>query len=232
MTAPRSSRGRRGQPRTKQPSGPVEHPRLTDEPRTPYAGRLAAGATYDTVDLTGSDQSGVYAPDVGMLACLISGGRWDDAVLAGSRFADCLLHEVAATSLDVSHGRMRDVLLRSCRLGAIDGRAASWTRVGVLGGRWDYVTLRGAELTEVRLEGVRIGELDLAGASVRRMTVLGADIERLDLHEARLTDVDLTNATLSRIDGITGLAGATISLAACLDLATTFAEQLGVRVQQ
>lgn len=230
--AARGRGGRRGPGSSGAPAGPVPLPRLTHGQLTPYAGRLAAGETYDALRLDGNDQSGVRAPDIGLLECVLSGGRWDGAVLTGARLAECLLQDVAATSLDVTHAQFRDVLMRSCRWGVLDARAAAWTRVGVVGGRWDYVNLRGAELAEVRLESVRIGDLDLAGATVRRLTLVDTTIERLDLHEARLTDVDLTGATLTRLAGIGGLAGATISPAQCLDLAGSFAAQLGVRVAQ
>ncbi|QQS01809.1 MAG: pentapeptide repeat-containing protein [Austwickia sp.] len=208
----------------------MQLPEPTEGPRTPYDGRLAAGETYDAVELRGIDQPGAVAPDAVLLECLVSGGHWDDAVLTGARLADCLFQNVAATALMVAHAQFRDVLLRSCRWGVLDARSASWTRVGVVDGRWDYVNLRGAELEEVRFEGVHLGDLDLGGATVRRLTLVDVTVERLDLHEARLSDVDLTGATLRRLDGLTGLAGATISPEQCLDLAGSFAAQLGVRV--
>lgn len=211
-------------------AGPVPLPDVAVGPLTPYGGRLAAGERYDGLDLRDLDQSGIRAPDCRLLECVVTGGRWDDAGLAGSHLADCRLHGVGATSLDLSDGQWRDVLVTDCRWGAVEARGASWTRVGVQGGRWDYVNLRGADLREVRLEGVHLGELDLGGATVHRLTAVDAVIDRLGLHEARLSEVDLTGARLTRLDGITGLAGGTISRHQCLDLAETFAAQLGVRV--
>lgn len=224
MTPPR----RRGSRGTGQ--GAVELPAVAPTGLTPYQGRLAAGETYDALELRDVDQGGVAAPDCVFLERALFGGRWDDARLAGSRLTECLWEGAAATAVDVSHGHWQDVVLRGCRWGVFDARSASWTRVGVLGGRWDYVNLRGAQLREVRIEGALIGDLDLAGATIRRVTVAGGRIDRLGLHEARLADVDLSATTLTRVDGLAGLAGAMLSGDQCRDLAEEFAVELGVRV--
>ena len=104
------------------------------------------------------------------------------------------------------------------------------TRVTVRGGKIDYLNLREAHLTDVRFEGCVIGDLDLIGAHATRLVIAGCRIARLDLTRAVLTDVDLRTADLSRLDGLAGLAGATISQEQLLDLAPALAAHLRIVV--
>ena len=55
-------------------------------------------------------------------------------------------------------------------------------------------------------------------------------IGRLDVTRARITSADLRGAELRRVDGLPGLAGATISEEQLLELAPALAAQLGIVV--
>lgn len=164
------------------------------------------------------------------MECAITGGRWDEADLRGLRLADCVLSGVGATSIGVTGATWRDVIVRDCRWGAVEAPVATWTRVGITGGRIDYLNLRGAAVEESLFEDTHIGELDLSGASAHRLTVANSRIERLVLHEARLSDVDLTGADVVAIDAPSGLRGARITSGQAYDLAHFFAAELGITV--
>ena len=76
-----------------------------------------------------------------------------------------------------------------------------------------------------------IETLDLQGARVERMAIVGGRVTELLLAQSTLVDVDLRGASLEAVVPATALAGATISLAQALDLATGLAAGLGIDVR-
>ncbi|NTW40018.1 MAG: hypothetical protein HGA44_09025 [Cellulomonadaceae bacterium] len=68
------------------------------------------------------------------------------------------------------------------------------------------------------------------GDRCARSTYSSARIGRLNLTHAQLTDVDLRGADLSGLDGVAGLAGATISESQLVDLAGALAVQRRIAV--
>lgn len=197
----------------------------------PYRGALEREGYYDDLELDGLDLTGQDAREARFLDCALHGCVLDDVRLAGAHLVDTSLVEVRAATLDVPRAEWRDVSVTDCRLGAVRAFAGELLRVTITGGKIDYLNLRDATIRELRLVGVTIGDLDLAGARARDVVVQDCRVRRLDLTNARLTDVDLRGADLSEIDGLVGLAGATISEEQLVSLAPALAAQLGVLVR-
>lgn len=197
----------------------------------PFTGALERegdydGLEFDGLDLTGQDARGARFLDCAVHHCVLDGVRLGGAHVVDSSFAD-----VRADVLDAPDAQWRDVTLTDCRLGGVRAYSGELLRVTVTGGKIDYLNLRGARVRELRLVGATIDDLDLAGATVRGLTVSESRVRRLDVTGAKLTDVDLREADMSEIDGLPGLAGATISEEQLMALAPTLAAQLGILVR-
>ena len=183
------------------------------------------GLAFNDLDLAGQDGGYARFIDCTLHRCLLDGVSLDHAQLL-----DTSLVEVRAETLDLADVTWRDVALSECRLGAVQAYGGALTRVTIRGGKIDYLNLREARLTDVILDGCVLGDLDLIGARVTRLQILGCRIGRLDLTRAELTEVDLRGADLSRLDGVAGLAGATISTDQLLELAAALATHLRITV--
>ena len=168
--------------------------------------------------------------------CLYAGSLVPKELLAecppGARLVDTSWSRVRADELSLARTTWWDGTLTDCRLGAVQAYGSSWTRVTVHGGKVDYLNLRESELVDVVLDGCVVDELALGGATVRRLVLRGSTVRRLDVTAARLVDVDLRGLSgLQHIEGVAGLAGATITGDLLLELAPALAEQLGIQVE-
>ncbi len=197
----------------------------------PYRGALEREGYYDGLELDGLDLTGQDARDARFLECALHGCVLDDVKLGGAHLVDTSLVEVRASTLDAPRAEWRDVALTDCRLGAVRAFGGELLRVTITGGKIDYLNLRDASVRELRLVGVTIGDLDLAGVRARDVVVHDCRIRRLDVTGATLGDVDLRGADLAEIDGLVGLAGATISEEQLVALAPALATQLGIVVR-
>ncbi|WP_136518121.1 pentapeptide repeat-containing protein [Cellulomonas telluris] len=183
--------------------------------------------TFEGLDLSGRDASGAR-----FLECELTGCRADGLRLDHARLLDTTWTAVQAGDVRAPGSAWRDVTLTDVRLGALGTSAAEVVRLRVVGGKVDYLDLRGATVDGLHLERVTLGDLDLSGATVRKLVVVDCDVRRLDTSDARLRDVDLRGARLTGgVDGVGGLAGATISGDQLLDLAPLLAAHLGLRVR-
>ncbi len=180
---------------------------------------------FDDLDLSGQDGAHARFIDCVLRRCGLDGTGLDHAQLL-----DTSLREIHAGTLDLADATWRDVDVADCRLGAVQAYGGRLTRVTVRGGKIDYLNLREAHLTDVRFAGCVIGDLDLIGVHATRLVLEDSRIGRLDLTHAVLTDVDLRTADLSRLDGLAGLAGATISQEQLLELAPALAAHLRIIV--
>ncbi|MBO1753146.1 pentapeptide repeat-containing protein [Actinotalea sp. BY-33] len=198
--------------------------------REPFTGPLEPGADVDLasledLDLTGQDATGATLVDCALVRCRLDGVRMSHA-----RLVDTVLEQVTAGELHTPDAAWQGVELLDCRLGAVQAYGSTWTRVTLRGGKTDYLNLRGARITDLRIDGVVLGDLDLGDATVKRLTITGSRIGRLALHRSTLTEVDLRGADLSGIEGVDGLAGATISEQQLLELAPAMADHLRIAV--
>lgn len=184
------------------------------------------GLELDDRDLTGHDAREARFVDCAFHHCVLDGVR-----MARAHLVDVSFVGVRADTLDLADAEWRDVALTDCRLGAVRAFGGDLVRVTVTGGKIDYLNLRDATVRELRIVGATIDDLDLAGTTARDVVVEASRVRRLDVARARLTHVDLRGADLARVDGLDGLAGATISEEQLAALAPLLAAHLGVVVR-
>lgn len=196
------------------------------------ADRLEAHGDYDAVHFTALGAAGQRADGAALLGCRLDHARLDGASLRRARIADCLLDELAATSIDAADSDWRDTLVTVRRVGALLATGAAWTSVRVRGGRLDLVDLSGAKLNGVAFEGCALGELDLGTVEARGLVLEGCQIDLLDVTGARLTGADLTGAEIGAVKGVAGLRGASITPAQLVALAPQLAAHLGLKVRE
>lgn len=184
------------------------------------------GLTIAEVPAGARDATGARLLDCTFEATVLDGARFEHA-----RLVDTAWHAVRADSLHASSATWQDGTWDGVRLGAVQSPGARWTRVRVVGGKIDYLNLRDATLDDVVLDGVVVDELDLARVRARRLVLHDCRVRRLDVTGATLADADLRGIRdLERLDGVAGLAGATISAEQLVELAGALAEHVGLRV--
>jgi uncharacterized protein YjbI with pentapeptide repeats len=197
---------------------------------TTWTGPLEPEGDHELLELTDVDlgaQDGRQSrlDECSFLRAGLDGVRLDAAHLIDSRFEACHAGELFLVGASLTR-----VTFEGCRLGAVQAYDAELAHVTVRGGKLDYLNLRGARLREVLLEDCVLGDLDLGSAEVRRLTVRRCRIGRLDVTRASLTDTDLRGAELRAVDGLAGLAGATISEEQLVELAPALAAHVGLTV--
>lgn len=196
-----------------------------------FTGALEREGDYERLELDGLDLTGQDARQARFVDCAVHHCTLDAVRLGGAHLVESSFVEVRADVLDVPDAEWRDVTLTDCRLGAVRAFGGDLVRVTVVGGKIDYLNLRDATIRELRIVGATVDDLDLAGATARDVVVQDSRVRRLDLTGARLTATDLRGADLSHIDGLAGLAGATISEDQLVALAPLLAAHLGVVVR-
>ena len=193
--------------------------------------QLESGGDYDRLTLDGERLEGQDASEARFLDCTFVDCVLDDADLGHARLVDTQWRGVRAATLGMASATWQDGTLTDCRLGAVQAYGGRWTRVEVVGGKVDYLNLRDATLEHVRFTGVVIDELDLARVRALSLTFEDCRVRRLDVTGATLRDADVRGIRdLQHLDGIAGLAGATISTEQLVELAPALAEHLGLRV--
>ncbi|GEL95950.1 pentapeptide repeat-containing protein [Cellulomonas composti] len=193
--------------------------------------RLESGGDYDRVTLDREHLEGQDASEARFLDCTFVDCVLDDADLSHARLVDTAWTGVRAAVLGLASATWQDGTLTDCRLGAVQAYSCRWTRVEVVGGKVDYLNLRDTTLENVRFTGVVIDELDLARVRAKGLTFEDCRVRRLDVTGASLKDADLRGIRdLQHLDGVAGLAGATISTEQLVEIAPALASHLGLRV--
>lgn len=154
-----------------------------------------------------------------------------DRDLTGASFIETRLARLGAPSLRAPRSRFRDVELVTSRIGSGELYDATWDVVVVRGCKLGFINLRAAQLADVLFVDCVIEELDLGRAKATRVEFENCSIDALDVTAAQLRHVDLRGARLGRVAGITGLRGATVSGLQAAELAEIMAEQLGIVVR-
>jgi uncharacterized protein YjbI with pentapeptide repeats len=195
------------------------------------AATLAARDQYELVRLADSDLSGVDLSSTTFLECELASVSLGDAQLRGARFVDTLLTASFAPVFLAARSSWRRCRIENPRWGSAELFDADLDSVHLRGGKIDFLNLRGARMTNVLIEGCTITELDLGGFSGTRVALKDCRIETLDVTRSRCTDVDLRSSEFGRINGIEGLAGATIDDVQLTQFAPALASHLGLRVE-
>lgn len=192
---------------------------------------LSPDADLDGLTLTGEVLDGQDGESARVLECTFDACSLDGVRLDHARVLDTTLSACRAGELSVPSSTWQDGTWTELRIGALVAHGTTWTRMRVQGGKLDFVNLREARLTDVAFVGVTIDELDLARVTARRVRFEDCRVRRLDVTGAALAEVDLRGLTgLERIDGVTSLRGATITVEQLVELAPALADAAGIVV--
>ncbi len=212
-------------------SGPPQHLDLGE--LTAFAGwAIESHGDYDHVLFADEDLGQAEAIAAELLACRLERCRLDGLVISKSRLVDTHLRDCGATSLDVTDGQWRNVLVEGGRIGALQAAGGQWASVRIRGVRIDYGALNGARLDDVIFEDCEIGELDLGMGQLKRLAFERCRIGVLDLEFGFCEEVNLAGAEIGKLRGVGYLRGATVSASQLLDLAPDMARHLGIKVSR
>jgi uncharacterized protein YjbI with pentapeptide repeats len=168
----------------------------------------------------------------------------------GEGVEGALLRDASLAGQELGRLGMLDCALERCDLSGLQAAKSSLVRVSVGGSRLTGLLAGEVLLRDVLFRDCRMDLASLAGARMERVTFERCDLRELDLGQARLHDVrfldcDLSHAILEEADcsrtelrecryeglrGIDGLRGTAVGWSDAVELATAFANALGVRV--
>ncbi len=163
------------------------------------------GCQFDQVQLMGADLRGAH----------FTGGRWSD---------------VDAPVLRGPRSSWRNMIIERSRIGSAELYESVWRDVTITDSKLGYLNLRGSEWRDVIISDCGIDELDLNSATVNRLAFRNCQVGTVNLNDAKLTDVDLRGADLSTINGLAGIAGATVSDVQLMRMARLLAKHLKLNV--
>lgn len=175
---------------------------------------------------------------------------FDTLAWRATTLIDCDLVWSRVGAVDLMGGRLIDSIVLEPDVDELAGDDSTWRSTRIVDGRIGAAVLARGHLDSLSLTAVRVGYLDLRSASVSDLTMTDCRIDTLDLTGAQLTgarfprcrigelvvdhadlsSVDLRGAEIGRIDGVTGLRGATVDPGQLMDLAPLLAESLGIAV--
>lgn len=199
--------------------------------RETFSGTLEVEGDYELASFDGLDLSAQDGRRSRFVECALTGCTLDETRLDEAHLVETTVDAARGTTVHLRDGSWRQVTWTDCRLGALLATGARLDGVTVRGGKIDFLALAGATVNELRLQGVWIGELGLGGATVRRLTLVGCRVDRIDAAGATLRECDLRGGEIAVVDGVAGLAGATISEDQAVALAPLLASALRIRVQ-
>lgn len=195
------------------------------DPRDVLDGDLREGERYTRVDFTARDLSATSFTD-----CEFESVRLLDADLTGAHFTGSRWHDVDAPVLRGPRSSWRNVIIERSRIGSAELYESHWRDVTITECKLGFLNLRAAQWRDAVIADCGIDELDLSTATLTRLVIRNCRIGTLDLSGARLTDVDLRGADLTTINGLAGIAGATISDEQLFRMAPLLASHLGINV--
>jgi uncharacterized protein YjbI with pentapeptide repeats len=199
---------------------------VAGDPEAVRSHEVFEGLSFGAIDLAGRELSGVTFRE-----CSFDDVQAHEAALRGATFSDVEVSRLNAPIFSAPRSEWRSVSIDASRLGSAELYEGSLSSVHISSTKLGFVNLSGAALLDVLFTGCSIDELDLGSARLNRVAFVDCTIGVLSLHHATLQNVDLRRAELSRIDGFTALAGATLTSGQVADLASSFAEHLGIRVE-
>jgi uncharacterized protein YjbI with pentapeptide repeats len=205
---------------------PIQLPALAEV----AADAVTKGDSREREGFTRSDFRGRALAFTSFAECRLETVRISEADLTGAHFTECVLVEVDAAVCRAPRSAWRQVSLTRSRLGSVELYESSWRSVLVEDSKLGFVNARTAQWQDVILRNCTVEELDLGSARIARLRLEGCRIGTLDVSGARLVDVDLRGAELGAINGLAGLAGATVTGEQLSRLAPLLAAHLGLSV--
>ena len=161
--------------------------------------------TVTDVDWTALEVRNVTIKRSTFTRCRLSATAINDLLAVDTVFDDCVL-----SGADLHGARLQRVTFNRCKLDGANLRMIETTEL---------------ILTECDLTGTDLLEAQLDGARVENCKLDGAVIER-----ARVVDADLRTSDLTGLRGAASLRGAKVSPDQLIQLARTFASEIGVVV--
>jgi uncharacterized protein YjbI with pentapeptide repeats len=185
------------------------------------------GERFRSADLSGRNLAGATFTD-----CELTDVNLNDTQLRGVRIADCVLDRVDAPVLRASRSSWRAVEIGHSRIGSGELYDSGLESVRFSNCKLGYLNLRGSSLRDVLFEDCTIDELDLGGAKATRVAITDTTVGMLDVTQAQLHHLDLRGADLRGIHGVEGLRGSTLDPLQVAELASFFAAELGITVEE
>lgn len=165
----------------------------------------------------------------------ISASRFEGGTLADTDWHRCSLVDVVVDGVDLANARFveslwRRMRLERCRLTGVVLAGCILEDVTFAGGVLDLTNWRFAQLTRVRFEACTLTGADFLEAHLNDVSFEGCDLSGAQFSQARCRRTRLSGCRLDAVQGVTGLAGATIAPTDLLSLTEQLAEALGIGV--
>jgi uncharacterized protein YjbI with pentapeptide repeats len=187
--------------------------------------------TYDAVHVDGETLAGANAVGSRFMECAFTQVTFDGGNFRQARLSDVWLREVRLVAPDLSQSDWLDAAFVSSVIAGAQAYNSNLRRVTFRGCKIDSVNFRSATLVDVVFDDCLLRDVDFAGATLQRTRFPGCRLSGVDFTKATLKKVDLRGATLGISAGYDSLRGATIDSGQLIELAPTFAQVLGVNVQ-
>jgi uncharacterized protein YjbI with pentapeptide repeats len=191
---------------------------------------LDEGPRLEDRDFSGVDFGSRELLDVVFSGCNLTGAVVTGADLRGVELMGSRVADLNATIVHAPDSVWRRSELGGSRIGAGELFGSRWEGSAIRTCKFGYLNLRGARLVDVSFTECRFDDLDLLDATLERVAFTDCIVGNLTLRGATLSHVDLRGLRIDGIDGVAGLAGATISHDQLLDLAPALASHLGLSV--
>jgi uncharacterized protein YjbI with pentapeptide repeats len=175
-----------------------------------WAGHERRRMSLDVVRLINGDLMGAKLRDGSWADVHISSGMLAGVDLTGTSWRRVEASGIRADGLVAAETSGRDITIRDSKLDLANFRHAKWSRTQFINCSLREADFMAAQFTEVRFEN--------------------CDLTRTQFSGAVLNHVDLRGSRLEDIDGIAGLAGATISQEQLMHLAPELARVLELNV--
>lgn len=194
------------------------------------AAEISAGDTREQERVDAANNEILRWRATTFIECDLIWSRVGAVTLEGGRLLECHVVEPDVEELAASDTTWRQTRISEGRIGSLVLARSHLDSVTLSGTRIGYLDLRSAAVGDLTLTDCRIGTLDLTGGRVERARLRGCRIDELLLSHAEPADVDLRGAQIGRIEGATGLRGATVDSGQLMDLAPLLADALGIVV--
>ncbi|MGW4645968.1 pentapeptide repeat-containing protein [Kitasatospora sp. NPDC004289] len=196
----------------------------------PHSGPLR-GDRYDTVRFEGPLEA-VSAGGGSFLECAFTGTELSGARLRQTRFNEVWVQGSRWVAVDCAESEWQDAGLVSTVLAGLTAYGSAVRRVVLRQCKLEAVNLRGAVLRDVVFEDCLLRDVDFGEAKLTDVSFPGSTLEEVRLSGAVLKQADFRGArSLGLTDGPHGLRGAILGSAQLFELAPQFAQALGITVK-
>ncbi|HEV8451102.1 MAG TPA: pentapeptide repeat-containing protein [Gaiellales bacterium] len=187
--------------------------------------RELAGVELYGAGWAGLDASGVRAAEARLLGCDLSG-----ALLADPQLTDVVLDEPNLANAVIRGGSLTRVLVSGGRL-----TGAQWAETHIHDTVWrnaaaDLSAFRMSELVRVTFDSCNLREADFTAARCSWVRFHDCDLTGAVFSHARFANSELRRCRLEAVEGVAGLAGASIEFDAALAIAPQLADALGIHL--